>query len=206
MKSTVSILVRYHGWARDLDEITYALIVYRRFRRRWVRNPLKNKLRREPRRKRKIDEAQYASHLKWHLLPPAGAALEQYYLPILETETIFRYLLASMIRVENNIYFLLNQSLLNIGFPIIVTSLDRLIAVVRFHEEEAGITIQLHAPLEAEQFFRMLSQTLEKKKRGRGSASARLLDQTAKLSSEAAHEKRTKTRCSSSCHGRHGPG
>lgn len=35
--------------------------------------------------------------LKNNLLPPAGAALEQYYLPILETETVavYRYLLAS---------------------------------------------------------------------------------------------------------------
>ena len=35
--------------------------------------------------------------LKNNLLPPAGAALEQYYLPILEMETVtvYRYLLAS---------------------------------------------------------------------------------------------------------------
>ena len=45
--------------------------------------------------------------LKNNLLPPAGAALEQYYLPILETDTVavYRYLLALMIRVKNNIYW-----------------------------------------------------------------------------------------------------
>ena len=57
--------------------------------------------------------------LKNNLLPPAGAALEQYYLPILETETVavYRYLLASYDQGEKQ--YLLAQILnhLNIGFP-----------------------------------------------------------------------------------------
>ena len=97
---------------------------------------------------------------KNNLLPPAGAALEQYYLPILETETVavYRYLLASYDQGEKQ--YLLAQILnhLNIGFPQLLLAFDRLIAMglMDLYEEEVGITIQLHAPLEAGEFFRML--------------------------------------------------
>lgn len=70
--------------------------------------------------------------LKNNLLPPAGAALEQYYLPILETETVavYRYLLASYDQGEKQ--YLLAQILnhLNIGFPQLLLAFDRLIARV----------------------------------------------------------------------------
>ena len=69
--------------------------------------------------------------LKNNLLPPAGAALEQYYLPILETETVavYRYLLASYDQGEKQ--YLLAQILnhLNIGFPQLLLAFDRLIAM-----------------------------------------------------------------------------
>lgn len=98
--------------------------------------------------------------LKNNLLPPAGSALEQYYLPILETETVavYRYLLASYDQGEKQ--YLLAQILnhLNIGFPQLLLAFDRLIAMglIDLYEEEVGIAIQLHAPLASEQFFRML--------------------------------------------------
>ena len=69
--------------------------------------------------------------LKNNLLPPAGAALEQYYLPILETETVavYRYLLASYDQGEKQ--YILAQILnhLNIGFPQLLLAFDRLIAM-----------------------------------------------------------------------------
>ena len=107
--------------------------------------------------------------LKNNLLPPAGAALEQYYLPILETETaaVYRYLLASYDQGEKQ--YLLAQILnhLNIGFPQLLLAFDRLIAMglIDLYEAEVGITIQLHAPLEAEQFFSnaVFKRLLEKK-------------------------------------------
>ena len=107
--------------------------------------------------------------LKNNLLPLAGAALEQYYLPILETETVtvYRYLLASYDQGEKQ--YLLAQILnhLNIGFPQLLLAFDRLIAMglIDLYEEEVGITIQLHAPLEAEQFFSnaVFKRLLEKK-------------------------------------------
>lgn len=107
--------------------------------------------------------------LKNNLLPPAGAALEQYYLPILEVETVtvYRYLLASYDQGEKQ--YLLAQILnhLNIGFPQLLLAFDRLIAMglLDLYEEEVGITIQLHAPLEAEQFFSngVFKRLLEKK-------------------------------------------
>lgn len=111
--------------------------------------------------------------LKNNLLPPAGAALEQYYLPILETETVavYRYLLASYDQGEKQ--YLLAQILnhLNIGFPQLLLAFDRLIAMglIDLYEEEVGITIQLHAPLEAGEFFRMLfSNACLKKDWGKG--------------------------------------
>ena len=107
--------------------------------------------------------------LKNNLLPPAGAALEQYYLPILETETVtvYRYLLASYDQGEKQ--YLLAQILnhLNIGFPQLLLAFDRLIAMglIDLYEEEVGITIQLHAPLASEQFFSnaVFKRLLEKK-------------------------------------------
>ena len=103
--------------------------------------------------------------LKNNLLPPAGAALEQYYLPILEMETVtvYRYLLASYDQGEKQ--YLLAQILnhLNIGFPQLLLAFDRLIAMglIDLYEEEVGITIQLHAPLEAGAiFFECCFQTL----------------------------------------------
>ena len=95
--------------------------------------------------------------LKNNILPPAGAALEQYYLPILEMETVtvYRYLLASFDQGEKK--HLLAQILnhIDMGFPQLLLAFDRLIAMglIDLFEEEDGITIQLHAPLEAEQFF-----------------------------------------------------
>lgn len=69
--------------------------------------------------------------LKNNLLPPAGASLEQYYLPILETDTVavYRYLLASYDQGEKQ--YLLAQILnhLNLGFPQLLLSFDRLIAM-----------------------------------------------------------------------------
>ena len=60
-----------------------------------------------------------------------GAALEQYYLPILEMETVtvYRYLLASYDQGEKQ--YLLAQILnhLNIGFPQLLLAFDRLIAM-----------------------------------------------------------------------------
>ena len=107
--------------------------------------------------------------LKNNLLPPAGAALEQYYLPILETETaaVYRYLLAFYDQGEKQ--YLLAQILnhLNIGFPQLLLAFDRLIAMglMDLYEEEVGITIQLHAPLASEQFFSnaVFKRLLEKK-------------------------------------------
>ena len=107
--------------------------------------------------------------LKNNLLPPAGAALEQYYLPILETETVavYRYLLASYDQGEKQ--YILAQILnhLNIGFPQLLLAFDRLIAMglMDLYEEEVGITIQLHAPLASEQFFSnaVFKRLLEKK-------------------------------------------
>lgn len=107
--------------------------------------------------------------LKNNLLPPAGAALEQYYLPILEMETVtvYRYLLASYDQGEKQ--YLLAQILnhLNIGFPQLLLAFDRLIAMglIDLYEEEVGITIQLHAPLASEQFFQMLFLNAYWKKR-----------------------------------------
>ena len=95
--------------------------------------------------------------LKNNILPPAGAALEQYYLPILEMETVtvYRYLLASYDQGEKQ--HLLAQILnhIDMGFPQLLLAFDRLIAMglIDLFEEEDGLTIQLHAPLEAEQFF-----------------------------------------------------
>ena len=95
--------------------------------------------------------------------------MEQYYLPILETETVtvYRYLLASYGQGEKQ--YLLAQILnhLNIGFPQLLLAFDRLIAMglIDLYEEEVGITIQLHAPLESEQFFSnaVYKRLLEKK-------------------------------------------
>ena len=42
------------------------------------------------------------SFLKNNILPPAGPALEQYYLPILEMETVTVY--RFLIKVKRNIY------------------------------------------------------------------------------------------------------
>ena len=107
--------------------------------------------------------------LKNNLLPPAGAALEQYYLPILEMETVtvYRYLLASYDQGEKQ--YLLAQILnhLNIGFPQLLLAFDRLIAMglIDLYEEKVGITIQLHAPLASEEFFSnaVFKRLLEKK-------------------------------------------
>ncbi len=82
-----------------------------------------------------------------------------------ETVTVYRYLLALMIRVEKQ--YLLAQILnhLNIGFSQLLLAFDRLIAMglLDLYEEEDGITIQLHAPLEAEQFSNAFKRLLEKK-------------------------------------------
>ena len=52
-----------------------------------------------------------------------GAALEQYYLPILETETVtvYRYLLASYDQGENNIYLLKSSNHIEYGVSSIAT-------------------------------------------------------------------------------------
>ena len=67
------------------------------------------------------------------------------------------------------------------GFPQLLLAFDRLIAMglIDLFEEEVGITIQLHAPLEAEQFFSnaVYKRLLEKKigeKGRRGSAPSTL--------------------------------
>ena len=109
------------------------------------------------------------SFLKNNILPPAGPALEQYYLPILEMETVtvYRFLLASYDQGEKK--HLLAQILnhIDMGFPQLLLAFDRLIAMglIDIFEEEAGIAIQLHAPLEAEQFFSnaVYKRLLEKK-------------------------------------------
>ena len=137
----------------DLDEITYVRFasVYRSFKDVGELETLLKQITEEPRRKGKIDEAQYAFRIfKNNLLPPAGAALEQYYLPILEMETVtvYRYLLASYDQGEKQ--YLLAQILnhLNIGFPQLLLAFDRLIAMglIDLYEGRVGITIQLHAP------------------------------------------------------------
>ncbi len=72
----------------DLDEITYVrlLVFSLEFQGcRWKKT-LETNYEGKPRRKRKkIDEAQYALIFKNNL--STGGAIEQYYLPILETET-----------------------------------------------------------------------------------------------------------------------
>ena len=101
--------------------------------------------------------------LKNNLLPPAGAALEQYYLPILETETVavYRYLLASYDQGEKQ--YLLAQILnhLNIGFPQLLLAFDRLIAMGL----KLGSPFSYMLLLRQENFFRMLFSNACLKKR-----------------------------------------
>ena len=107
--------------------------------------------------------------LKNQSLPPAGPALELYYLPILglETVSVYRYLVASYDQGEKQ--HLLAQILnhIDLGFPQLLLAFDRLIAMglMDIFEEEDALTIQLHAPLESQSFFSnaVYKRLLEKK-------------------------------------------
>ena len=96
--------------------------------------------------------------------------MEQYYLPILETETGNGLSLSAglfMIRVKT-IFTCSNPQSLEYRISTVATGFDRLIAMglIDLYEEEAGITIQLqHAPLGRRTIFSnaVFKRLLEKK-------------------------------------------